>query len=55
MKQRRFTEEQKASALRQADSSVSVVENLRKMGISGATFYRWKKKYGGLAVGGAEE
>ncbi len=50
MKQARFTEEQKAFALRQADSGVPVEEILRKMGVSEATFYRWKKKYGGLGV-----
>jgi putative transposase len=50
MKQKRFTEEQKAFALRQADSGVPVTEILRKLGISEATFYRWKKKYGGLGV-----
>jgi putative transposase len=50
MKQTRFTEEQKAFALRQADSGVPVEEILRKMGISEATFYRWKKKYGTLGV-----
>jgi putative transposase len=50
MKQKRFTEEQKAFALRQADSGVPVDEILRKLGISEATFYRWKKKYGGLGV-----
>ena len=50
MKQKRFAEEQKAFALRQADSGVPVAEILRKLGISEATFYRWKKKYGGLGV-----
>ena len=47
---KRFTEEQKAFALRQADSGVPIPEILRKLGISEATFYRWKKKYGGLGV-----
>jgi len=47
---KRFTEEQKAFALRQADSGVPVSEILRKLGISEATFYRWKKKYGGMGV-----
>ncbi len=47
---KRFTEEQKVFALRQADSGVPITEILRKMGISEATFYRWKKKYGGLGV-----
>ena len=42
MKQKRFTEEQKAFALRQAESGVPVAEILRKMGIAEATFYRWK-------------
>ena len=50
MKQRRFTEEQKAFALRQAESGVPVQEILRKRGISEPTFYRWKKKYAGLGV-----
>lgn len=47
---KRFTEEQKAFALRQAESGVPVQEILRKMGISEATFYRWKQKYGGMGV-----
>ena len=50
MKNTRFTEEQKAFALRQAESGVAVEEITRKMGISEATFYRWKKKFGGLGV-----
>ena len=50
MKQKRFTEEQKAFALWQADSGVTIPEILRKMGISEATFYRWKKKYGGMGL-----
>jgi len=47
---KRFTEEQKAFALRQADSGVPIPEILRKMGISEATFYRWKKKFGDMGV-----
>jgi putative transposase len=47
---RRFTEEQKAFALRQAESGVPVQEILRKMGVSEATFYRWKQRYGGMGV-----
>ena len=50
MKKTRFTEEQKAFALRQAESGVPIEEIIRKMGISEATFYRWKKKFGGLGV-----
>ncbi len=37
-------------ALRQADTGITVAEVCRKMGISEATYYNWKKKYGGLGV-----
>lgn len=48
MKKSQFTEAQIAFALRQADEGTSVPEICRKIGISGATFYNWRKKYGGL-------
>ena len=48
MKKSKFTESQIIYALRQAESGVKVSEVCRKMGISDATFYNWKKKYGGL-------
>ena len=47
---KRFTEQQIAFALRQAGSGTPVVEITRKMGISEATFYRWKKQFGGMGV-----
>jgi putative transposase len=50
MKKRRFTEEQIAFALRQADSGVSVAEVCRKMQISEQTYYRWKRKFAGMGV-----
>ncbi len=50
MKKSRFTEQQIAYALRQAESGVSVGEIIRKMGVTEATFYRWKKKYAGMGV-----
>lgn len=50
MKKSKFTEQQIAFALRQAESGTTVAEVCRKMGISDATFYNWKKKYGGLGV-----
>ena len=50
MKKTRFTEQQIAFALKQADTGTAVAEVVRKMGISEATFYNWKKKYGGLSV-----
>lgn len=37
-------------ALRQADTGVTVAEVCRKMGISKATYYNWKKKYSGLCA-----
>jgi putative transposase len=48
MKKTKFTEEQIAFALKQAETGTSVHEVIRKMGISEQTFYNWKKKYGGL-------
>ena len=51
MKRKRYTEEQIAFALRQAESGTSVAEVVRKMGISEQTFYRWKRKYAGMDVG----
>jgi putative transposase len=50
MKKSKFTEEQIAFALKQAESGTSVEEICRKMGISQATFYAWRKKFGGLGV-----
>ena len=47
----RYTEEQIAYALKQAETGTPVAEVLRRMGISEQTFYRWKKLYGGLGVG----
>jgi len=48
MKKTKFTEEQIAFALKQAETGTSVKEVIRKLGISEQTFYNWKKKYGGL-------
>lgn len=51
MKKSRYTEEQIAYALKQAETGTPVAEVLRRMGISEQTFCRWKKLYGGLGVG----
>jgi putative transposase len=48
VKRSKYTEEQIAFALKQAEVGTSVEEICRKMGISDATFYNWRKKYGGL-------
>ena len=48
MKKSKFTEPQIVFALQQAESGVTIAEVCRKLGISEATFYSWKKKYSGL-------
>jgi putative transposase len=50
MKSSRYSPEQVAFAMRQAESGTPVPEVCRKMGIAGQTFYRWKKKYSGMGV-----
>lgn len=52
MKKSKFTEEQVVDALKQAEAGVPIKELCRKYGGSEATFYAWRKKYGGL---GAED
>jgi putative transposase len=48
MKKSRFSEQQMALILKQADDGTSVEEVCRKAGISQQTYYRWRKKYAGL-------
>lgn len=48
MKKSKFTDEQIAFALKQAEGGTTVAEITRRLGITEATFYRWKQKYGGL-------
>ena len=50
MKSSRYSPEQVAFAMRQAESGTPVPEVCRKMGIAEQTFYRWKKKYAGMGV-----
>ena len=50
MKRSKFTEAQIAFALKQSETGIRVDEICRKLGISQATFFNWKKKYGGLGV-----
>jgi putative transposase len=51
----RFTDQQIAFALQQAEQWTAVAEVTRKMGISEQTFCRWKKRFGGLMPLGGEE
>lgn len=50
MRQSRFSEEQIVSILNQAENGITTADLTRKLGISEATFYRWKKKYSGMGV-----
>jgi putative transposase len=50
MKTKRFTTEQIIAVLKEADGGMPVKELCRKYGMSEATLYNWKSKYGGMAV-----
>jgi putative transposase len=50
MKKARFKEEQIIAILREHEAGTATAEVCRKHGISSATFYKWKAKYGGLEV-----
>ena len=53
MKRSRFSEEQIIAVLREQEAGVSTAEVCRKHGISQATFFKWKAKFGGLDVSDA--
>ena len=54
MKRSRFTEEQIIAVLREQEAGLSTAEVCRKHGISTATFYGWKAKFGGMEVSEAK-
>jgi putative transposase len=54
MKSSRFSEEQIIGILREHEAGIPTADICRKYGISSATFYKWKAKYGGLSISDAK-
>ena len=50
MKKSRFTDSQIMDALKRAEAGLAVPELCRELGISSATFYKWRAKFGGMDV-----
>lgn len=50
MKRSRFSEEQIIAVLKEQEAGMATADVCRRHGISSATFYKWKSKYGGLEV-----
>ena len=55
MRPSKFTEDQIVQALRQVKAGTPAVQVCRKLGITETTFYRWRNKYGGVAVSESRE
>jgi len=55
MKRKRFSEEQIIAILREHETGVSTADLCRKHGMSSASFYAWKAKYGGMDVSDAQK
>jgi len=55
MKRSRFTEEQIIGILKEHQAGLSAADLCRKHGISDATFYKWRSKYGGMEVSDAKK
>jgi putative transposase len=54
MKRSRFSDEQIIGILKEHQAGLSAVELCRKYGVSDATFYKWRSKYGGMEVAEAK-
>ena len=55
MKRSRFTEEQIIGILKDHQAGLTAAELCRKHGVSDATFYKWRSKYGGMEVSDAKK
>ena len=55
MKKSKFSDSQIIDALKRVEGGLSVPELCRELGISSATFYKWRAKYGGLDVSGTSQ
>jgi putative transposase len=55
MKRSRFSEEQVIAILKEQESGVATADVCRRHGISSATFYKWKSRFGGLEVSDAKK
>ena len=54
MRRSRFTDEQIIGVVREYEAGAKLAELCRRHGISSATFYKWRAKYGGMAVSDAK-
>ena len=54
MRKSKFSESQIAGILQEAEAGMAVAEVARKHGVSVATFYQWRSKYGGMSVSGMQ-
>jgi len=55
MRRSKFNEEQVIGILKEHDAGLSTAEICRKYGVSNATFYKWRSKYGGMEVSDARK